>query len=80
MPNLTIRLTFEPTAERLPTEPGKYLCLSSYSHIFTLEFNTTHNMFNVSDNDVSTAVMPLAWAKMPASLIPFVKELRGDDN
>lgn len=80
MANLIIRPTFVPTAERLPTEPGKYLCLARYGDIFTLDFNTTHNMFNVSDDDTSTAITPLAWANMPASLIPFVKELRGDDD
>lgn len=80
MPSLTIRPTFVPTAERLPTKPGKYLCLARCGDIFTLEFNITHNMFNVTDNDTSTAITPLAWAKMPPLLILFARELRGDDD
>ena len=80
MPKLVTRLTFVPTAERLPDKSGDYLCLSTCNHVMTLNFNTKDNMFNVSDNDTSTAIMPLAWAKIPASFKKFVKELKGDDN
>lgn len=80
MPNLVTRLTFIPTAERLPDKAGDYLCINSCSYITTLNFNTIHNMFNVSDDDVKTAITPLAWAKIPASFKDFVKELKGDDD
>lgn len=79
MPKLVTRLIFVPTAERLPDEPGDYLCLNTCSYPMTLNFNTKHNMFNVSDNDTSTAITTLAWAKIPASFKKFVKELKGDD-
>lgn len=80
MPNLVTRLTFVPTAERLPDEPGDYLCLITCNHVMTLNFNTKHNMFNVGDDYTSSAITPLAWAKKPASFEKFVKELKGDDN
>lgn len=71
---LTIRPTFVLTSDRLPTEQGRYLCIVSYGDIITLPFNIKHKMFNVSDDDASTAITPVAWAKMPATVCPFAKE------
>lgn len=80
MLNFVTQLKFTLTKDRLPEDTDDYFCLTSYGHIITLKFNNMHDMFNVSDDDTSTAIVPLAWAPIPRRVKEYVKKMDGDDN
>lgn len=70
-----VYMRFVPVSMELPSEPGIYTCITKSGEFITVNYNTKHKMFNVSDDDTSTAITPLAWAKPSETLKRFVKEL-----
>ena len=51
--------------EIVPSKDGYYLCQTKPGRYTTLKFSTKHKMFNVSGDDVETAIEVQWWAFLP---------------
>nr|DAG23549.1 MAG TPA: hypothetical protein [Caudoviricetes sp.] len=51
--------------EIVPSKDGHYLCQTSPGRCTTLPFSTKHQVFNVSEDNVETAIEVQWWAFLP---------------
>lgn len=51
--------------EIVPSKEGHYLCQTNLGRYATLPFSTKHQMFNVSEDNVETAIEVQWWAFLP---------------
>ena len=51
--------------EIVPSKDGRYLCQITPVTYSILRFSTKHQMFNVSGDDVDTAIEVQWWASLP---------------
>ena len=51
--------------EIVPSKDGFYLCKTNLERYTTLPFSTKHQMFNVSGDNVETAIEVQWWAPLP---------------
>lgn len=51
--------------EIVPSKDGYYLCQTSPGRYTTLPFSTKHQAFNVSEDNVETAIEVQWWAFLP---------------
>lgn len=56
-----VPINFISTADRLPSKEGPYVCVCDTGYISILEYHTKHKLFNVSDDNISTAINVLYW-------------------
>lgn len=59
-----VPINFISTADRLPSKEGNYLCICKKGYATTLNYNPKHKLFNVSDNNVNTAIDVFYWADL----------------
>lgn len=58
-------LGWHKASEEKPAVSGDYIVYTTYGAIYTLQFNAKHGLWNVSDDDTSTAIPDnhiVAWA------------------
>lgn len=76
-----IQLIFTPCSLRQPPETGEYITYMASGYITSLVYNTKHNMWNVSDDDISTDMTDrvVAWAPLTpcTRALEHFKEDRG---
>lgn len=59
----------------LPPKDGYYLCTVNEILYQTVNYSTKHKLFNVSDDDISTAIPVTYWAELPQ-----IEEVKNEDN
>lgn len=62
--------------EIVPSKDGRYLCQTAPGYFATLPFSAKHRMFNVSGDNVETAIEVQWWAFQP--WLPQ-REVQGDE-